>query len=722
LESQRVHEIEAPIVTTSPPSPAKIPFKNVDPQSAPAFGVMQVTGSVVENGVTFLTCKQVGSTFSSEFAVNGPSAVRSGEKGICFRQGDLQVAYDSGSPQPGDGWGARAGQWTLSKGYPSIVSVHGVQNAANHILFGKVSQLPTVLGVSASDLAPLNGSGLPGSGSVTVWVWNGTDFVVSSPAMTFTGYNYAGVPLRAGQLAEFVEADGLLTHRAPENFIYSATAGADVADGASGNFTLSDARVVSAQNISGSTIHSGDSAGVFEDLNLKSYFALKAGSGASLVRFELTADLVYGTNPGGTNALIVAYASGSYAAGGSAITVYDFTRFSGYGSFSGKYDASVTPAGYQGWAILKPDSTRYEVVWMEQKAQLISFRLLTRLLSSNASSASAVVLQFWNGRDPDPSSSGVTVYNRGTDYSGIYKYSGDANAVGYAAWNEKLGLYQIIALEGDGRRWQLWKNTDSTTCPAYGCLIGGGITNDANSHSNSRVLMNGAQPSTTFSHGFFINGDTAVPAGSVGLCSTTESPVEAALDTSGAANDQIWGPAPGSWNLKKGFPGCRIIATTASSTQALVVQETICQLLVKVTATGGLANGSATGTSASSNYKIYTGGTAGSESDSGYTTVPAAWNRCGYVIQLGAWCRLAKLNTTWEIVPIGYGGKARYVSGTLNGSLTSGTVNVSTDGVAPSSPITMVNTESAFTYVSNVKYLSLYDPVNDNYRLIWIAC
>jgi hypothetical protein len=466
------------------------------------------------------------------------------------------------------------------------------------------------------------------------------------------------------------------------NLIWSSTlTGSDVADLAVGTFTISDGRALSATNISGSTIHTGDSATVFEDLVLGAFFAMKAGTGASLVRFELTADLVYGTDPGSANALVVAFAAGSYAAGGSPITVYDFTRFSGYGSFSGKYNASITPKGYQGWAILKPDSTRYEVVWMEQKAQLISFRLPAKLKTSDSHQDNVVVTAFWNGRDPDPSAAGVTIYNLATDYPGIYKYSADANALGYAAWNEKIGYYKMIAVEGDGRRWQLWVNDDAGTCPANGVFVDNDAATDANSHTNTRNLIEGFQCNTTFHAGFWINGDTDVLTGAVGLCCTGESPVEALLSTSGAANDDIWGPSPGSWNLVKGNPGCRIIGTTTSATLALVQIEPINKVLVKIQASSGVADGASTTT-----YTIMTGATAGSESDAGYTTLPPLWNRTGRKVLQNEFAIAHKINTTWELAPSKSSSGIQV--GTLHVALTNGASSVAIDGVTGCSTAT----------------------------------
>ncbi len=631
-------------MTASLQLPVKIPFENVDSQSVPAFGVMQVTGSTVENGVTFLTCAQVGSALGSEFAVNGPSVVRSGDKGICFRQGDLQVAYDDGSPQPGEGWGVRAGQWTLSKGYPSIVAVHGVQNAANHILYGKLTTLTSVLGVSSSDLAPQSG-GQPGTGTLGVSVWDGEQFSPAEPAMSFTGYNTAVTPVKAGVLTRFVASNGILIAATPENYVYHVQLDNSISAGGSATITLPDGRGVTVTNWSGTDYNSGDKVTVYEDLTNGSFYAIKSGAGAVIVRFELTADLVYGADPGSPNAEILTWQSGAYStAGNYAITVYDWTNDSGLGTWSGKGpNSSPAKSGYQGLAIKQGDSNRYEIVWMESKAQLIAFRLYQQLTTGMSSVGNCVVTAFWNGRDPDPASANITVYNLATDYSGVFKFSGDANALGYAVWNEKTGVYKIIALEGDGRRWVVFKNLSGYTVPAKGVMAQQGVTQDAGGHTNTRNVITTARPDTTFRRDYWVNGLADVANNTFGVCGSSESPMEALYDSGTPATGEGWGPKPGQFTLSKGFPGFTIVGITDSFNKAaLVKQEPILQLLVKTTA--------AINTNASTTYyKIYTGA-QGSEADGGWTSVPTAYNRSGF-IDTGAWAFLKWLNNGWELVP-----------------------------------------------------------------------
>ncbi len=194
--------------STSGQALAKFPFKNIHSQKVPAFGVVEIAGVLVEDGVAFLTCTRPGTTLGTEFAVNGPSQVQPDEKGICYRQGDLSVAYDSGNPQAGQGWGPRANQWTLSKGYPSIITAHGIRNQANKILHGALVPLAGALGVAAANLPAISG-GQPGTQTVTLHVWDGTSCVAATPTTTFTGYNVSTSVIEAGRLTPFVRENGL---------------------------------------------------------------------------------------------------------------------------------------------------------------------------------------------------------------------------------------------------------------------------------------------------------------------------------------------------------------------------------------------------------------------------------------------------------------------------------------------------------------------------------
>jgi hypothetical protein len=187
---------------------AKIPFKNYHTQSVPAFGVIEVVGSEVEDGVLFLKGTRPSTTLRTEYAINGPSRVAAGDKGVCYRHGDLAAAYDASTPAVGQGWGPRADQWTLSKGYPAIVTVHGLRNVANKILHGALAPLSRVMGAAAAGTAPLN-STQPGTQTFSLRVWDGTDLIAATPTTTFTGYNVSSEAIAANTLTSFVNINGL---------------------------------------------------------------------------------------------------------------------------------------------------------------------------------------------------------------------------------------------------------------------------------------------------------------------------------------------------------------------------------------------------------------------------------------------------------------------------------------------------------------------------------
>jgi hypothetical protein len=186
----------------------KIPFKNVHAQAAPAFAIMQLTGSVVEDGVTFLQCTQPTTSQGTEYAINGPVQVAAGAKGICFRDGDVQVAFDTGTPQPAQTWGPRATQWTLSKGYPAVIEVHGISSDSGKVLFGRLQPLVALMGSSTSSLTALSGT-QPGTQSMTLQAWDGTNFNASSPTTAFTGYNISPNAIAANTITQFVNVNGI---------------------------------------------------------------------------------------------------------------------------------------------------------------------------------------------------------------------------------------------------------------------------------------------------------------------------------------------------------------------------------------------------------------------------------------------------------------------------------------------------------------------------------
>ncbi len=459
------------------------------------------------------------------------------------------------NPRRANGGACATGQWTLSYGYPSAATVHGVRDPSAKILSAKFTPATSVIAASVTDL-PAVAAGVPGSATLALQVWNGTTLVPASPPMYITGRNASTVAIKPGEFAQFTETDG--------------------------------------------------------------QWLVASAAGGLLARFELTSDLVYGVNPGSDNARLLEYSAGSYLPTGAAIRVYDWTSGGGLGTWSGKGPVtSPALAGYRGWAIKGVDSDRYEIVWMEQPARFISFRLYLPLKTSDASAANCAVLSYWDGRDPDPTNANLTVYNLAGDYSGVYKFSGDANAVGYAVWNEKLGRYQVVAIEGDGRRWVLFKNVAGVTAPACGVLAQQSVIRDANGHTQKRTILTAGKPDATFRTTHFVNGYADVPNNAIGVCCSTEGPLEVLFDTGTPANGEGWGPKPGQFSLAKGFPGFLVLGLNSDDSLAVVVPQPLVQLLGKTT-------DPITADTNSTSY-IILAGTPGSEADAGFTTLPAIY-------------------------------------------------------------------------------------------------
>lgn len=194
---------------------AKIPFKNVDSTAAPPCAVLEVTGAVIEEGVAFLTCRQPGSTLGIEYAINSSVRVDADGKGICYRQGDVAVAFDSGAPAAGESWGPRSGQWTASRGYPAFATVHAVRSTGAKIMHAALHPLTGVVGVADSQIDGFVDD-QPGEATVRLYVLSGELMVPANPTTTFTGRNVLTQPVQAGRLTRFAYACGLWIAAADE--------------------------------------------------------------------------------------------------------------------------------------------------------------------------------------------------------------------------------------------------------------------------------------------------------------------------------------------------------------------------------------------------------------------------------------------------------------------------------------------------------------------------
>jgi hypothetical protein len=159
------------------PSIEWLPFANKFAGTIPAFAIMKVTGGTdagTETGGTpdpsmlMLQCNQADSTFSRSWAINGPEDVPQNEYGACHRSPvHCQVLYDTGTPTAGDGYGPKAGQWSLSKNYPSLFVVDYPNDTSNKIMLGQFGTINSLIGKCGAAISK------GGSGYVTIWTGPG---------------------------------------------------------------------------------------------------------------------------------------------------------------------------------------------------------------------------------------------------------------------------------------------------------------------------------------------------------------------------------------------------------------------------------------------------------------------------------------------------------------------------------------------------------------------
>jgi len=186
-----------------------VAFQNVNDDTAPAFAVMQVTGTTLVNGAVVLTCDQPSTTFGAVYVVNGCYDVESEDYGRCTLIGPVRVLYDTGTPELGDYYGPKNGQWTLSEGYPGDFCVLGDYDYEDDPNVGLFSFKPCVnlQGKCAATL-PAGSGATPGSGTMTIWFFDSGTATASG--LTVTVLNY-GLAIPAGQLiqARLVEGEWL---------------------------------------------------------------------------------------------------------------------------------------------------------------------------------------------------------------------------------------------------------------------------------------------------------------------------------------------------------------------------------------------------------------------------------------------------------------------------------------------------------------------------------
>ena len=165
-------------------SPQVVRFRNDDTTDAPAFGVMQITGAVIdatsgERVVTVIQPNKFGCQY--DVLVNGAEPVTPGELGNAqLLGGPVAALYNvgDGTPAQGEIWGPRAGDWLLRKdtggfeicGNPSGGSV--MVNHAPWLTFVGVAVTAFAANASGTVRIYMGANGSETDTGVTMSVWN----------------------------------------------------------------------------------------------------------------------------------------------------------------------------------------------------------------------------------------------------------------------------------------------------------------------------------------------------------------------------------------------------------------------------------------------------------------------------------------------------------------------------------------------------------------------
>lgn len=224
----------------------------------------------------------------------------------------------------------------------------------------------------------------------------------------------------------------------------------------------------------------------------------------------------------------------------------------------------------------------------------------------------------------------------GFDESGVRRIVKSVRQIENASQQSPQPFNPMVS-SGTSETWIECKNNAGETIPAYSV-----VSLTTGTTVSGRKVPYAVKPSTTFYplHGFTVPMDVAT-SGQVGVIHETGL---VKYDTGTPVTGEGWGIKPGQYTLSKGYPGARCIEVVDSTNKIMRAQ------FLPITTLLGKTTGSVSGGSSTTSYRIY-GGTAGSEADLGWTTVPTAYNRTGTTIATAKWVQLEWINNTWYILP-----------------------------------------------------------------------
>lgn len=162
-----------------------VPFRNDATETAPAYGVLRITGMATVDDSTVYTVGKPNTTFLRLYLVNGSEEVEANGYGFATLLGfPARVLYESGTPAYGESWGPANGQWSLKKWRYGFTVMGGNDTTA---LTTYAVQRPIDHVWGQTDGAINKGS------TGTVEVYDGNDAQITSTNLTSVKNKFANV-------------------------------------------------------------------------------------------------------------------------------------------------------------------------------------------------------------------------------------------------------------------------------------------------------------------------------------------------------------------------------------------------------------------------------------------------------------------------------------------------------------------------------------------------
>ena len=208
-------------------------------------------------------------------------------------------------------------------------------------------------------------------------------------------------------------------------------------------------------------------------------------------------------------------------------------------------------------------------------------------------------------------------------------------------------------------------NDSGETIPPYAIMLHDSEVKD---EDNLLLFIKVKKPDTTWGS-YLVNGPNAIESAAMGRAQGTRYG-RLAYDTGTPVKNEGYGPKPGQWTASKGHPCLAVSQGIVQATSKWVDVQ-----FLPITTLLGQTTDAVTANTPTTDY-IILAGTAGAETDAGFSTVPSAV--CAISLESDTKVVLVWLDNQWQMIPAtSADSSTRLVKTTTNhGAGATATVNV----------------------------------------------